>query len=40
MYRKSVDKAGMLRLDLEGETPRTWEYVPPPAVSAPTSAAA
>jgi broad specificity phosphatase PhoE len=40
MYRKSVDKAGMLRLDLEGETPKTWEYVPPPAVSAPASAAA
>jgi broad specificity phosphatase PhoE len=40
MYRKSVDKAGMLRLDLEGETPRSWEYVPPPAVSGPASAAA
>jgi probable phosphoglycerate mutase len=40
MYRKAVDKAGMLRLDLEGETPRTWEYVPPPTVSPATSAAA
>ena len=40
MYRKSVDKAGMLRLDLEGETPRTWEYVAPPAVSPAASAAA
>ena len=40
MYRKSVDKAGMLRLDLEGETPRTWQYVAPPAVSPAASAAA
>jgi broad specificity phosphatase PhoE len=40
MYRKSVDKAGMLRLDLEGDAPKTWEYFPPPAVSGPASAAA
>jgi broad specificity phosphatase PhoE len=40
MYRKSVDKAGMLRLDLEGDTPKTWEYIPPPAVSPTASAAA
>ena len=40
MYRKSVDKAGMLRLDMEGETPKTWEYIPPPAVANPAIAAA
>jgi broad specificity phosphatase PhoE len=40
MYRKAVDKAGMLRIDLEGDTPRSWEYIPPPAVSGPASAAA
>ncbi len=40
MYRKSVDKAGMLRLDMEGETPTTWEYIPPPAMANPTTAAA
>jgi len=40
MYRKSVDKAGMLRLDMEGETPTTWEYIPPPAVANPATAAA
>ncbi len=40
MYRKSVDKAGMLRLDMEGETPITWEYIPPPAVANPAIAAA
>jgi broad specificity phosphatase PhoE len=40
MYRKNVDKAGMLRLDLEGETPKTWEYIPPPPVANPAIAAA
>ena len=39
MYRKAVDKAGMLRLEMEGETPTSWEYIPPPAV-APAIAAA
>ncbi len=39
MYRKAVDKAGMLRVDMEGEIPKTWEYIPPPAV-APAIAAA
>ena len=33
MYRKAIDKAGMLRLDMEGETPRAWEYIPPPEVA-------
>jgi hypothetical protein len=32
MYRKSIDKSGMLVLDLEGEKPLRWEYVPPPKV--------
>lgn len=40
MYRKSIDKAGMLRLDLEGETPKTWEYIAPPQVARPAGAAA
>lgn len=40
MYRKSIDKAGMLRVDLEGETPTAWEYIPPPEVARPASAAA
>ena len=40
MYRKTVDKAGMLRLEMDGETPETWEYIPPPAVANPTIAAA
>ena len=33
MYRKAIDKAGMLRLDVEGETPKGWEYIPPPEVA-------
>jgi broad specificity phosphatase PhoE len=40
MYRKSIDKAGMLRLEMEGETPVTWEYIPPPEMAKPASAAA
>jgi broad specificity phosphatase PhoE len=40
MYRKNVDKAGMLRLDMEGETPRAWEYFPPPSVTDSATAAA
>jgi broad specificity phosphatase PhoE len=40
MYRKTVDKAGMLRLEMDGETPETWEYIPPPSEANPTIAAA
>jgi broad specificity phosphatase PhoE len=40
MYRKSIDKAGMLRLEMDGETPATWEYIPPPDMAKPASAAA
>jgi broad specificity phosphatase PhoE len=40
MYRKSIDKAGMLRLEMDGETPATWEYIPPPELAKPASAAA
>jgi len=40
MYRKSIDKAGMLRLEMAGEKPLTWEYVPPPEMAKPASAAA
>ncbi len=40
MYRKAIDKAGMLQLELEGDTPVTWEYIPPPALPRPASAAA
>jgi broad specificity phosphatase PhoE len=40
MYRKNVDKAGMLRVEMEGDTPKTWEYIPPPSVANPATAAA
>jgi broad specificity phosphatase PhoE len=40
MYRKNVDKAGMLRVEMEGDTPKTWEYIPPPTVANPATAAA
>ena len=40
MYRKSIDKAGMLRVEVEGDAPVSWEYLPPPQVAKPASAAA
>ena len=40
MHHKAVDKAGMLRVEMDGETPRSWEYVKPPRVDKPTTAAA
>ena len=40
MYRKAVDKAGMLRVEMEDGTPVSWEYMPPPLVARPASAAA
>lgn len=40
MYRKSIDKAGMLRIEMDGETALSWEYVPPPVVAKTASAAA
>jgi broad specificity phosphatase PhoE len=40
MHRKSLDKAGMLQLDMEGEAPSVWEYVPAPRIGKPASAAA
>jgi broad specificity phosphatase PhoE len=40
MYRKAADKAGMLRIDFEGETPVAWEYIPPPKIERTASAAA
>lgn len=40
MYRRGVEKAGMLQLDMDGETPVAWEYIAPPEVGKPASAAA
>ena len=40
MYRKSIDKAGMVQVEMDGEKPVSWEYIPPPKVESPASAAA
>jgi broad specificity phosphatase PhoE len=40
MYRKAVDKSGILTVELEGDTPVSWEYTPPPVVARPAPAAA
>ncbi len=34
MYRKPVDRAGMLKVDYEGGKPVAWEYVPTPRIPA------
>jgi len=39
MYRKAIDKSGMLVLDLDGDKPVRWEYVPPPKVEKPAEVA-
>ena len=40
MHRKAMGKAGMLRLEMDGDTPKSWEYIPPPQISRPAGAAA
>ena len=40
MHRSGIDKAGMLQLDMEGEKPKAWEYIAPPRIDRPESAAA
>lgn len=40
MHHKGIAKAGLLRLEMEGETPKSWEYVRPPQIDKPTTAAA
>jgi broad specificity phosphatase PhoE len=40
MHRKPLAKAGMLRLEMAGDTPKSWDYVPPPRIEKPESAAA
>ena len=37
LYRKVVDRAGVLQVDLEGDQPTAWEYIPPPKVANPAS---
>ena len=40
LHRRAMGKAAMLRLEMEGETPKSWEYIPPPRVERPETAAA
>ena len=40
MYRRAVDKAGMLTVELDGDRPVSWDYTPPPIVAKPEGAAA
>ena len=40
LYRKAVDRAGALQVDLEGDKAVTWEYIAPPKVGNPEGAAA
>jgi len=35
MHRKVMDKAGMLKVEFEGDRPVSWEYTPPPKVATP-----
>jgi len=35
-----MGKAGMLRLEMDGATPVSWEYIAPPHVEKPADAAA
>ncbi|MDQ6691291.1 MAG: histidine phosphatase family protein [Candidatus Dormibacteraeota bacterium] len=36
MYRRAVDRAGLLRVEFEGDRPTSWEYQPPPKIEAGT----
>jgi broad specificity phosphatase PhoE len=40
LYRKAVDRAGALQVDLDGDKPVAWEYIAPPKVTNTASAAA
>ena len=40
MHRSGIGKAGMLQLDMEGDRPSAWEYIAPPHVDKPETAAA
>jgi len=40
MHRSGIGKAGMLQLDMEGDRPIAWTYIPPPDVDKPETAAA
>ena len=40
MYRKAVDRAGTLRIEVQDGKPISWEYIAPPPVEKPAQAVA
>lgn len=40
MHRSGIEKAGMLQLDMDGESPKAWQYIHPPKVGKAYTAAA
>jgi broad specificity phosphatase PhoE len=40
MHRSGIAKAGMLQLDMDGDKPTAWQYIPPPQIDKPETAAA
>lgn len=38
MYRKAVDRAGTLKIEVDGDRPVSWEYLAPPSVAKPAPA--
>ena len=40
LYRKVMDRAGVLQVDLEEDKPVAWEYIAPPKVEKPADAVA
>ncbi|GAC1656613.1 MAG: hypothetical protein NVS9B1_12400 [Candidatus Dormibacteraceae bacterium] len=37
MYRRQVDRAGLLKVEYDGDRPVSWAYTPPPSLE-PTAA--
>ncbi len=39
MYRKAIDRAGTLKIEVDGGRPVSWEYIPPPTLEKTAPAA-
>lgn len=40
MHRSGIAKAGMVEVEMDGDRPKAWHYIPPPQIGKPESAAA
>lgn len=40
LHRSGIAKAGMVQLDMDGDKPKAWHYIPPPQIDKPETAAA